>query len=172
MAHVDRVAYKAHIDSVNMTAIGLAVEIAGHVGSLRHASVKGQFNLYLTKFPIADLIDARERGNMIDELARMTAIRSKESGLTDTEVKALLSSELEQLDEFTTVCNSHDIDNVLAALIRNRWGGPSGVGADGVSRSISSSVDWECFQRLRICTDLRAWGKGIAKTVWRRDIVT
>ncbi|MBN7303845.1 hypothetical protein IUQ79_18275 [Mycobacteroides abscessus subsp. bolletii] len=171
VSHVDRSKFSSHIAQLKIGATDLVVQIAGHVGALRYASISKSLDLHMSKFPAVTLIHAYETGSLISEILSIAVKRSKHSTATPDKLASYLDAALSENVDLLTFCNGHDIANILGVLIRGRWGGSSGNGADAVERAIRSSVDWESFQELNICADFRSWGSKIDRTAWRRDLV-
>ncbi|WP_082951188.1 DUF4435 domain-containing protein [Mycobacterium mantenii] len=165
-SHADRDRLKSYLERKASSVITMIFEVAGHVGALRYASATQKLPLNLAKFPTGTLVQAYENGQLLEEIARIAAGKSKESGYSDSDIVPLLREAVGAVD-FVAVACGHDVMGVLSAFIRVRWGGSSG--ADATGRACRSSVDWECFQRLRICQDFRSWGKEFGAAVWQRD---
>lgn len=168
-SHADRTKVIKYIGAQNTSVPQIAFAIAGHVGTLRLASVKQQLGLHLHNFPMAPLIEAFESGGLPAKIVRIAAARSRNCSLSDADLVLILEKHLEG-SVFESVSSGHDTINLLSAFIRERWGGVSG--SDALGRAFRSSVDWECFSRLRIYVDFRNWGNDLGENVWERDIAS
>lgn len=168
-SHVDRAKYKAHTTKMRMEATDLAVDIAAHIGCLRYASIMDGHALQMKRFPVPGLIEAYEESQLVETVASVAKQKSTSCTLTVEEIAEILRRTLSNSGNLHLLCNSHDLANILAALIRDRWGGPSTAGAEVIVRALSGALDWECFQNLRVCDDLRGWSNELRGTVWRRD---
>jgi hypothetical protein len=165
-AHADRDRINAYLRQNGRSATAIVFEIAGHVGALRHVSVTRKLALSLAKFPTSTLVPAYEDGLLIEEIAKIAAAKSKGAGISDSDIVPVIRGAVSAIDLVAVSCG-HDVIGVLSALIRGRWGGSSG--ADAMGRAFRSSVDWECFQRLRIYEDFKTWGEEFGVAVWQRD---
>lgn len=165
-AHTNRDALNKHLQSVRLEMGELIVEIAGCVGVLRRISIRDALGLRLDKFPMHPLIDAHQASRLTEEVSALAVSRSNSASISTEELSSLLKSRMTEYDLRDSCC-SHDIVNLLSALISKKWGGPSG--ADALGRAYRSSVDWECFDQLPVCADLRAWGRELNAPVWARD---
>ncbi|MFI6572730.1 hypothetical protein [Nocardia fluminea] len=154
-----RIAYGTH-DRIKE----IIVEVSGTLGILRYVSSQRKLNLKLSKFPVQDLIEAYESGNLLDELIDLAITISPNATVGREDLISLMRMHAVVSLPVDYFCQGHDMVAFFSVIIRKRLGGT--VGMDVLAESMQSSVSIDCFSRLSIFKDFEAWGKEAGVGVW------
>jgi hypothetical protein len=157
----DRDAVDAYIERTGVDVLTCIVEHAAPIGALRATT-----DLRVRGFPVHELIDARERGELLNHVCNLAIARS---GATGYEIESLVRDVAEWLAsrELVRTCSSHDAVAVMAAFLRSRWGGVVGhSGAEIVGRALRAAVDCDCMRELAIYAKINRWSANDSLQIW------
>ncbi|MFI1465634.1 hypothetical protein [Streptomyces wuyuanensis] len=140
------------------------VDMAFPLGVLRYLSERDRLGLNLSKFPLAEVIDADLSINL-SSLVSIATARTKGASMSNHNIEEVLRREIDSISEKARYCSGHDLAKAFSILIKKRWHGK--IGADVVERAARAALNSTEIQKWKMYPRAKKWVEGTSGKVWR-----
>lgn len=139
------------------------IGIAESVGHLRWSSIRDRLELSLSRFPVANIINA-EGAVSVRKMAEIALLRTTDCALS---VSGILASYQVPLPMETSrdVCSSHDLISATVAT-QPLWSNNKDS-KDSIITAITVAVSFEMLDNLEWFHSLSAWAVHHQRTIWK-----
>jgi len=163
VAHSNRDARVAHLQSTGRGATELVAFIACTVGVLRLVSERDRLGISCRDFPVQETLSAAHDGVDLHRLAVVAVGRSEHTIVSETDLVARIEAELPGVLEPRRICDGHDVAMTVSTLVRY-WGGTGSRTV--IEQAMRSALSCAELQLTSLFDDVTAWSQRAGATVW------